>query len=231
MFHHCCIPSYVFHDHVKLNHSVAFYSSSVKCPPSLFLDKCFRKAHSLLLTKLPLFASSLQPISILPSSCLKTKTNQTNPKTLLCLCKCLVFHLSLTPFSSSFSRGACASSPPHHPLTKQWLDTITTLKLLILRQSLPPLHSLPSGTAATIIFSLDKLLSLAFQVSPVLGSSEGSLLSSRKSWHFSEGGIQMRISSLPFQRYRYEPGSIYQEIKMPTGTPIHSLISSNCERF
>lgn len=98
------------------------------------------------------------------SSCLKTKTSQTNLKMLLCFCKFLGFHLSQAPSSSNFSRGTCASSQPCHALRKhRGSDTITPLKLLVLRQSLLPLHSLPSGiaTADHFLVGQSPLLCLA----------------------------------------------------------------------
>lgn len=189
---------------------------------------CFRKAHSLLLTKPPLSAPSLQPISILPSTLLKT---QTNPKRFFVLqmldlpplpCSILLQLLKVSLCFLITPSSLKKAVAPHHHYTKTACLEAATATLAFLAQWHCCYWSFSPWTKSS---------PLPFMCQPVLGISEGSLLSSRKSWHSLEEGIQMRISPLPFQRDRYEPGPIYQGIKLPTGTPIHSSISSNCERF
>lgn len=91
---------------------------AVKHPPSPLPEKMsvFQERTLTALTRnFPSLLHRLQPIGILPSSCLKIKPNRAHPKMLPCFRK----SLGLLPLpSSGFSRGACASSQPCHPLEK-----------------------------------------------------------------------------------------------------------------
>lgn len=123
---------------------------------------------------------------------------------LLFLGQFLGFLLSPAPSASSF---ACASHGPAIPSGSTVADTIIPLKLLVLRQSLPP--CIPCLVTSLLPIIFPTVLSSVTCPAPSQAPSAGSLLSSKKSWHSSEGGIQARISPLPFQRYGYEPGPTY----------------------
>ena len=108
----------------------------------------------------------LQPISILPSSCLKIKLNPANPKMLPCFCK----SLGLLPLPySGFSRGACAFSQPCHPLGKfSGSDAQYSTKTAGLGTVAAAPASCPVALQLLTILSLDEILCSASRVSSVL---------------------------------------------------------------
>lgn len=100
-------------------------------------------------TKPPLFGSISSAYKHSSLSQPSIKTNPINPKNAsLPLLTC-----GLSPLSMSFSREACASSLLCHSLMKAPMPA-APLKLLVRRHAPPPLHSLPSGTAAADHFLL-----------------------------------------------------------------------------
>lgn len=173
-----------------------------------------------LTTNLPSYAPSLQPMSILPS-CLKTKTNPTNPKTLPRFCKSLGFCLSPTPSSSSFSRGAWASSLPCHPLRKLSGSNAQYSTNSGLEAVTATLASCPVALLLLTIFSLGKIVSSASQVSfscrffSALFQEILALL----------GGIWARIPHYPFRGMDISRSLPIRKSKLPIGSP-HSFLNS-----
>lgn len=179
-------------------------------------------------TKPPLFAPTFQPISILPSPTLKIKANHINPKMLLCLCWCLGFLLSPLPSSSSFWRGVCASSLPCYSIMRhRGSNAHHPDKMLVRRESLPPSHSLPCGTANADHFlcgqsSLPCLLGVICPVTSPLQVLFCFLPG-------NPGTPQKEESDLGFPHYSFRGpdmnlGQSIKELKLPKATP-HSFFN------